>query len=53
MSLKKISDRIAGACQWLWQAYLLVMLIALVVASVIAVITGIAWCVIKLLAMLP
>jgi hypothetical protein len=32
---------------------LLVMLIVLTVASVIAVITAIAWCVIKLLTMLP
>lgn len=53
MLLKKISERIADACRWLWQAYLLVMLIALVVASVIAVVTGIAWSVIKLLAVLP
>lgn len=53
MLLKKISDWIADACHWLWQAYLLVMLIVLVVASVIAFITGIAWSVIKLLAMLP
>jgi hypothetical protein len=37
----------------LWQAYLIVMLVVLVVADVIAVITAIAWCVIKLLAMLP
>ena len=51
--LHKISDRIADACRWLWQAYLLVMLIALAVASVIIVITGIAWCVIELLTMLP
>jgi len=51
--LHKISDWIADACRWLWQAYLLVMLIVLVVASVIAVITGIAWCVIKLLTVLP
>lgn len=51
--LKKISDWIANACRWLWQAYLLVMLIALVVVSVIATATGIAWCVIKLLAKLP
>lgn len=51
--LHKINDWIANACQWLWQAYLLVMLIALVLASVIAVITGITWCVIKLLTMLP
>lgn len=53
MTLKKISDWIADACRWLWQAYLLVMLIVLTVADVIAVITGIAWCAIKLLAMLP
>lgn len=53
MSLKKISEWIADACRWLWQAYLLVMLIVLAVASVIAVITGIAWSVIKLLAILP
>lgn len=51
--LHKINDCIADACQWLWQAYLLVMLIALVLASIIAVITGITWCVIKLLAVLP
>lgn len=51
--LQRISERIADACQWLWQAYLLVMLIALVLASVIAVVTGITWCVIKLLAILP
>lgn len=51
--LHKISDWIADACRRLWQAYLLVMLIALVVASVIAVIAAIAWCVIKLLTMLP
>lgn len=53
MTLKKISDWIADACRWLWQAYLLVMLIVLAVASVIAVITAIARCVIELLTMLP
>jgi hypothetical protein len=51
--LHKISEWIAGACHWLWQAYLLVMLIVLTVASVVAVITAIAWCVIKLLTVLP
>lgn len=51
--LHKISEWIADACRWLWQAYLLVMLIALVVASIVVTITGIAWCVIKLLAVLP
>lgn len=51
--LRRMSEWIAGACRWLWQAYLLVMLIVLAVASVIAVITGITWSVIKLLAMLP
>lgn len=51
--LHKISEWIAGACRWLWRAYLLVMLIVLVAASVITVVTGIAWSVIKLLAMLP
>ena len=53
MTLKKISDWIADVCRWLWQAYLLVMLIVLAVTSVIAVITAIAWCVIKLLTVLP
>lgn len=51
--LQRISDWIAGACRWLWQAYLLVMLIVLTVASVIAVLTGITWSIIKLLTMLP
>lgn len=53
LMLKKISDWIAGVCRWLWQVYLLVMLIVLAVASVIAFITGITWCVIKLLTVLP
>lgn len=53
MTLKKINDWIAGACRRLWQAYLLVMLTVLAVASVIAVITAIVWCVIELRVMLP
>lgn len=53
MLSKKISEWIADAGRWLWQAYLLMILITLVVASVIVVITGITWSVIKLLAMLP
>lgn len=51
--LQRINNWIADACRWLWQAYLLVMLIALVLASFIAIVTGIAWSVIKLLAILP
>lgn len=51
--LKKISDRIADACRWLWQAYLIVMIVTLIIASVIITVTGIAWCVIRLLAYLP
>ena len=51
--LHKISDWLAKLGRWVWQAYLIVMLIVLVVVSVIVTITGIAWCVIKLLTMLP
>lgn len=51
--LHKISDWLAKLGRWIWQAYLIVMLTVLVMASVIVTITGIAWCVIKLLTMLP
>jgi len=51
--LHKISDWLAKLGRWIWQAYLIVMIVILIVASVIVTVTGIAWCVIKLLAYLP
>lgn len=51
--LRRISEWIADVCRWLWQAYLIAMMATLVIASVIITVTGIVWCVIKLLTYLP